>query len=165
MHPGNQNFFRHARTSSWPLACTFPFEKSAHDHTQEWVKNARRRAGPNRRWFQWDFAATGQTRGIYFSFLPRILFLRLNLRIDEQAGCQVRSVPWGAQIHPQKIPWETNLADCLVDPLIKERFQPKEEGFYLPALSRQGPQGSIQSQSFPLDAKTIEQLNDLGYLR
>jgi arylsulfatase A-like enzyme len=139
---------------------TFVFDDLSQEQTPQSLKP---KSPPDRRWVQWKYSPEGKTRGLYFELSPRETALNVDLQING------RRVPekvflGAAGAHPQKIPWDTKLADSLSSPVIEAPFQPAAEGFYL--RHHRGKRSvSARSRVTPLDEKTLKKLRSLGYLR
>jgi hypothetical protein len=123
-----------------------------------------RSSGPeNRRSLSTEYAPDGKTWSCYFQLTPRESDLKADLRID---GSPVREKVFigPSQAHPRTLPLEIGATESISSPFIDKPFRAARDGFYL--THHRGKAGnSVRSQIVPLDAKTVEQLRSLGYLR
>jgi len=119
--------------------------------------------GPDGRWYHWTCELHGDTKAMYLQFAPKDAAIRFEFRIDgverpEQVYLGER------RVHPKQFPVELTLEDSASDPVMKKRFEPDKDGFYVMRY-RSKAAASFPAQPAALDEKTIRQLRSLGYLR
>jgi hypothetical protein len=114
--------------------------------------------------FEWKCVPDQHTKGIFFQVTPADAGVRFDLRINGQHF--PGQVFTGKSLaHPGAVPFDLTLrADELSDPVIQGPFRPDRPGFYV-FHHRAGAAPSFPALLGTLDAKTIEQLRTLGYLR